>query len=286
MDLFYAATKITLGNGRKTPFWEAPWLDGRSPKVIAPLIFESSMRKNWKVAQALANDAWVNKINLEAAFSWAHLVQFVDLWTLINNIHLVENVEDSIVWKLTESGLYSAASAYKLQFLGIVLSNLNTLVWKAWATPKAKNHAWLALQNRLWTADRLQNRGWPNCGLCPLCKQTLETNDHLFVGYRFIIRVWELLKQWLGLHDIHPRLWGGLNIKEWWSLLAEGSSSHRKAIASLTLLTVWEVWNERNARIFHNKLSPSLVIVDRIKAEARLWVLAGAKKLGTIMPGE
>jgi hypothetical protein len=28
------------------------------------------------------------------------------------------------------------------------------------------------------------------------------------------------------------------------------------------------------------------VIVDRIKAEARLWVLAGAKKLGTIMPGE
>jgi hypothetical protein len=122
------------------------------------------------------------------------LAQFVDLWTLINNIHLEENVEDSIVWKLTESGLYSAVSAYKLHFLGLLLSNLNTLVWKAWATPKAKNHAWLALQNRLWTADRLQNRGWPNCGLCPLWKQTLETNDHLFVAFRFTIRIWELLK--------------------------------------------------------------------------------------------
>jgi hypothetical protein len=114
MDLFYAATKITLGNRSKTPFEEAPWLDGCSPKDIAPLIFESSKRKNWKVAQALANDAWVNKINLEDAFSWAHLAQFVDLRTLINDIHLEEDVEDSIVWNLMESGLYSMASAYKL----------------------------------------------------------------------------------------------------------------------------------------------------------------------------
>jgi hypothetical protein len=68
--------------------------------------------------------------------------------------------------------------------------------------------------------------------------------------------------------------------------LVEGSTSHCKAIASLTLLTVREVWNERNARVFHNKLSLSFVIVDRIKAETRLWVLVGVKKLDTIMPGE
>jgi hypothetical protein len=49
---------------------------------------------------------------------------------------------------------------------------------------------------------------------------------------------------------------------------------------------MWEVWNERNARVFHNKFSSSFVIVDRIKAEAHLWVLAGSKKLGTIMPRE
>jgi hypothetical protein len=28
------------------------------------------------------------------------------------------------------------------------------------------------------------------------------------------------------------------------------------------------------------------VLVDKIKAEARLWVIVGAKKLGYIMPGE
>jgi hypothetical protein len=52
------------------------------------------------------------------------------------------------------------------------------------------------------------------------------------------------------------------------------------------MLTVWEIWQERNAHIFHHKLSPTFVIVDKIKCEARLWVLVGAKKLDDLMPGE
>jgi hypothetical protein len=62
-----------------------------------------------------------------------------------------------------------------------------------------------------------------------------------------------------------------------------GPCPHRKALTFLTLLTVLEVWNEHNARVFHNKQSPIFVIVDKIKSEDRLWVLAGAKKLGSIM---
>jgi hypothetical protein len=73
---------------------------------------------------------------------------------------------------------------------------------------------------------------------------------------------------------------------EWWSQLASGSSPHRKALASLLLLTVWEIWNERNAKVFKNKSSPTFVIIEKIKCEARLWVYAGARNLGSIMPGE
>jgi hypothetical protein len=68
--------------------------------------------------------------------------------------------------------------------------------------------------------------------------------------------------------------------------MAERPSSLRKGLASLTLLIVWELWQERNARIFHHKLAPTFVIVDRIKSEARLWVLARAKKLGDLLSGE
>jgi hypothetical protein len=43
---------------------------------------------------------------------------------------------------------------------------------------------------------------------------------------------------------------------------------------------------ERNARVFRKKLLPMYVILDKIKCEARLWVLAGAKRLDILMLGE
>jgi hypothetical protein len=181
MEIFYAATAITLYNGRKTPFWHAPWVHGRMPKDIASRSFDICKRKKWTVTQALHNDEWISKLSDWATISIEHLTEFVQLWALIQRVHLDEEVDDDISWKLTANGQYSVASAYKLQFIGLVESNLYKIVWKAWATSKAKNHAWLALQNRLWMTDRLRKRGWDNCGLRPLCKQTEENNNHLFV---------------------------------------------------------------------------------------------------------
>jgi hypothetical protein len=48
MDIFYAVTTITIGNGCKTPFWEAPWLGGRKPIDIAPL-FAISNKKTFQL---------------------------------------------------------------------------------------------------------------------------------------------------------------------------------------------------------------------------------------------
>ena len=45
LKFFYASTTIIVGNGAKTPFWDSPWLLGRKPKDIAPLIYEASKRK-------------------------------------------------------------------------------------------------------------------------------------------------------------------------------------------------------------------------------------------------
>jgi hypothetical protein len=286
MDLFYSATTINLGNGKKTPFWQAPWLQGRKPIDIAPLIFGSSKRKNWKVAQALHNDAWVSKIDLEGTFTIDHMAQFIDLWTLISTIHLDPDVDDDIVWRLTANGHYSAKSAYELQFLGSLLSPMNKLIWKAWAPPKVKFFAWLLYQNRIWTADRLAKRGWPNCGLCPLCKQCTETHDHLFVHCRYTTRLWGFVKDWMGTNAITPLQWANHDIHSWWDSMTGAHVPNRKAMASVALLVSWELWNERNARVFNAKSAPPQVVFDKIRKEAHLWVLAGAKRLGNMMPRE
>jgi hypothetical protein len=73
---------------------------------------------------------------LEATFTLEHIAQFVEIWSITNNVHLEEDVEDDIVWKFTSNGQYSAASAYELQFHGLVYSKMDTIVWKAWAPPR------------------------------------------------------------------------------------------------------------------------------------------------------
>ena len=287
MDLFYASTTIAVGDGEKTPFWEAPWLQGQKPRNIAPLIFKISSCKKVCVKKALHNNAWIGNIKMVQDFSMQHLLEFIDLWTKIRRYNLIldNSVEDSITWNLTVHGEYWAKSAYKAQFLGATASDLKRVIWKVWAPPKTKYFAWLVLQNRLWTADRLARRGLPNCGPCPLCKRTTETADHLLLHCRYTARIWTALKEWLGLYDLDLSPWSNLTLPQWWRQMTQ-EGTHRKAMASLLFLTSWEIWNERNARVFRNKHFPPTNILAKIKHEARLWSTAGAKHLCAFLPGE
>jgi hypothetical protein len=88
------------------------------------------------------------------------------------------------------------------------------------------------------------------------------------------------------LNALHPEQWVNLDLPAWWNIMAAGQMPNRKAMASVTLLVSWEVWNERNARVFRTKCALPHVVLDRIKKEAWMWVLAGARRLGELMPRE
>jgi hypothetical protein len=38
-DLFFSSTVVSIGDGKVTPFWEARWLMGASPKELAPNLY-------------------------------------------------------------------------------------------------------------------------------------------------------------------------------------------------------------------------------------------------------
>jgi hypothetical protein len=50
------------------------------------------------------------------------------------------------------------------------------------------------------------------------------------------------------------------------------------------MLVVWEIWKERNRRIFDHKEMATGFLLSRIKDEASLWALAGAKRLRDLVP--
>jgi hypothetical protein len=190
------------------------------------------------------------------------------------------------MWKLANDGIYSTKTAYMAQFSGLSRSSLQVSVWKAWAPPKCKFFAWLVNQNRIWTADRLQRRGWPNCDRCPLCKQVQESAAHLLFQCRFSIRIWNEVFAWLGMH-IPTALWHRFGtVKAWWDELLTSNAHPVKALSSALLLVGWEIWKERNARVFRNKAAPVEVVLRNIKEEMSLWAIAGAKHLSNVMPRE
>jgi len=115
--LFNASTTITIGNGKKTRFWHHAWLDGEAPRNLAPHLFELVQRKHKIVAQELANNSWISALQNKITNA-TQLEEFVSLWIRIKRVPLNSEIEDSITWKWTPDGIYSARSSYRAQFIG------------------------------------------------------------------------------------------------------------------------------------------------------------------------
>jgi hypothetical protein len=77
MELFYAATIITIGDVKTANFWHTPWLQGRKPKEIAPSIFAIYKRNNFTVWEGLQQYFWINKLDSHKISMPNHMGEFV-----------------------------------------------------------------------------------------------------------------------------------------------------------------------------------------------------------------
>lgn len=284
-DLFAASTHITLGDGCTAQFWHSAWLDRTPLKHAAPLIYTSSRRKNWTVAQGLHNASWLANIDPHQ-ITVHHLLELANLWNRLQAVTLLPDSPDQITWTLTANGSYSSASAYQAQFFGATDWRPYSTVWTVWAPQKCQFFAWLATQNRLWTADRLATRGWPHEPLCQLCKVLPESAEHMFFRCRYSKRIWDAMASWVGCNDLFkpPPPNPAMGVAELWEIFAKHDGFSPKGLRSATTLVCWEIWKERNARVFNKKSTMPSVLVDKIKDEGRAWIAAGAKHFAQLVP--
>lgn len=177
----------------------------------------------------LQDGRWVQGINIPGGIIAQHIQQFVYPWEKISLVTLDPNTSDQITWKLTPEGNYTTKSVYALQFLGSTTTVYKKVIRKTWAPPKCKFFAWVAIQNRLWTSDRLQAWDWPNQRTCPLCRQSPETTLRLFFECRYARQVWTSMDEWLGCAPLNPFNWSdNLSIGDWWSSKPLGRSRRNK----------------------------------------------------------
>jgi endonuclease/exonuclease/phosphatase (EEP) superfamily protein YafD len=129
--LFFASTVINVSNGKNTSFWEARWLNGVPPKELASNLYKQAHFKSRTVHKELSNMNWVkNQVNTEDLIK-----EFVLLFNTVSEIQLNENA-DTMFWRWTTSGEYTAASAYEAQFLGAYPMFRASSIWRAHTEPK------------------------------------------------------------------------------------------------------------------------------------------------------
>ena len=163
---------------------------------------------------------------------------------------------------------YTAKSAYKAQLQGTFSTFNGSWIWKAFAEGKQKFFTWLLLQNKILTADNLIIRNWPCNEVCTFCDQELETATHL--SCYFAREAWLKVSEWTGFSST-PISLDEVFFADWWhKTLAAVTGRQRRNVAAIIMYTVWNLWKERNRRIFDAKTGTPGLVLGFIKEDVAL----------------
>jgi hypothetical protein len=144
---------------------------------------------------------------------------------------------------------------YTLQekFQTLQKDHIWTTVWKSKFWPKISTFLWLLLQNKILTWDNLQRQGFIGPSICHLCYQQEETMEHLLNNCILSEEIWnqatQLMRRTKRVKDSIMS-----TIRGW------GTDSYKIPILNRTWqllpgFIVWQLWKERNKRIFHSQPS-------------------------------
>lgn len=218
----------------------------------------------------MGGEAWSWRRRL---FAWEEEL-VGELMLLLQNVSLQVDRIDRWIWQLDTSAIYTVRSAYN--YLNIE-SPIDTVVpvhslWHKDVSLKVVLFAWRLFRDRLPTKDNLLRRcvldiNALNCvGGC----NVQETSAHLFLHCNLFSSVWHHIFQWLVISAVLP--FDLAAFFNQFSFFGGAAKSRRSILQVIWFATVWEIWKERNNRIFNAKDSTILQVVDKVKSLTYRWL--------------
>jgi hypothetical protein len=99
---FSVAMASEVGNGAHTLFWTDRWLRRKSIAKLAPCLLAGIPKrkaKSYTVQEALNKHAWV--LDFVGALLVGVMVEYLQLWDLLQEVVLQPKVEDTHFWCLS-----------------------------------------------------------------------------------------------------------------------------------------------------------------------------------------
>ncbi|CAN1151748.1 Transposon TX1 uncharacterized 149 kDa protein [Linum perenne] len=181
---------------------------------------------------------------------------------------------DAIVWPAGTNQLFSVGSYRKLlyaeRFTGCPEFPAK-LIWPRCAPPKVQFFCWLVFKNSIATTDNLQRRGFIFPNRCVLCGRAAESVDHIFIHCAFTTQVWSKLSSTLSIHGPLPSSFKDLLLM--WKYM--NCAPHFAVVREVLIHSViWNIWLERNDRIFRDSIRSTQQVFIRIWLAIARWLHA------------
>ncbi|KAK9154956.1 hypothetical protein Sjap_002436 [Stephania japonica] len=276
-DDFCKGIFYELGNGTRIAFWNDHWVGRRSFREEFPGLYALASRKYAMVGEVFEeNQGW--SLTFRRSLTAALGLQLTALLHSITDKHPRPDQEDKRIWKWDTSKAFTVKSCfYNLcSEVSNVPCSVYKTIWKTPGTMKSRVLAWLVWKGKVNVANVLQDRCPYLCispSWCVLCKRDNETIDHVFFSCPLPHRIWLEMLNEVGWNGRMPScLLDCLNDGE--AHLLKGRKGTLWRVGMLALL--WNIWEERNNRIFLGQDRDWEEIWESIKRKVAT-VLSGSK---------
>jgi ribonuclease HI len=254
-EVLEKGTIRSIGNGRTTKIWKDTWLPD----------FTKIRSRNADCD--LSEDAMVAELIDDETSQWNRTLIFnsfsnSDAIKIVSTPLSLSLPEDKSCWFWEKDGMYSVRSAYHLLCNGRENSQpgpsssrddrLWKEIWKAPVPNKIKNFMWRLAKNILPTRGNLLKKGITLDTSCPLCHNSEENVQHLFMQCN--IMKLALFASPLGCQ---PPLNTDLNC---W--LLEWLTCSDKFGAQLFCTTLWKFWFYRNQVVFNDRVIDPVMLAQ------------------------
>ncbi|CAL1397819.1 unnamed protein product [Linum trigynum] len=187
------------------------------------------------------------------------------------------NIEDKLIWHATVDGMFTVKSAYHL---AVTLdrrregwrSTVSWMdkdswirIWEADIPPKLKVFVWQILSRVLPTTEALLERKVQVHPRCPVCWESSETLEHLFLYCPVARALWDCSGlDYLG--EALPRQTFPLFLKKLLALI------NQPTVFMAVVAILWRIWRSRNWVVFEGKQFGIPVLMRQFVQQFEEWV--------------
>lgn len=134
--------------------------------------------------------------------------------------------------------------------------------------PKWRFIMFIALNQRLYTKDRLDKWGIQTSLTCALCDEEMEDHQHLFFKCSTSGDIWQRI---LNCQGVTRGSMGWREEVQWANLHWKGKLAKAAVFRMSLAATVYHIWMERNQRIFQQRKQQREAISRQIIQDLHCW---------------